>query len=158
MQCSRRWELNEIMNNNAENPQKGKNFEKIVQNWAEEYFERDFVSEAPVDIGNPPRPHRFDLVSEDNKIVIECKCYTWTESGNVPSAKLATLDEAILYMRSIACSMQKNIAMKYSWNEKKNISLADYFCEKKGHLLGDISVWEIDEEGDFRLIRDGQGF
>ena len=142
------------MNKNSDNPKVGKEFEKVTQEWAELYFDCEFDREKPVEIGYPPKPHKFDLVSKDESIVIECKCYTWTEGGNVPSAKLATLDEAILYMRNIARPAKKIIAMRLARNEKKQITLAEYFCDKKGHLLDDISVCELDDFGDFRLIRD----
>lgn len=144
------------MNKNSENPKVGKDFEKVTLEWAKRYFNCDFDSEKPVEIGEPPKPHKFDLVSKDESIVVECKCYTWTDGGNVPSAKLATLDEAILYLRSITHPAQKIIAMRFSWNDKKQKSLATYFCEKKDHLLGDISVWELDDFGDFSLIREGK--
>ncbi len=142
------------MNKNSENLEVGKAFERLVKEWAELYYDCEFDSEKPVRIGDPPKPHKFDLVSIDENIVIECKCYTWTEGGNVPSAKLAMLDEAILYLRSISFPAKKIIAMRFSWDEKKKKSLATYFCEKKGHLLGDISVYEFDDNGGFRLIRE----
>ena len=69
---------------------------------------------------------------------------------------IAMFDEAILYLRSILFSTNKVIAMRYSWDEKKQKTLAEYFCEKKGHLLGDISVCELDDHGDFSLIREGK--
>ena len=47
--------------------------------------------EKVVPVGNPPKEHRFDVVSADGDIIIECKCYTWTNGGNVPSAKMSTL-------------------------------------------------------------------
>ena len=135
------------MNSNSDNPRIGKAFEKAVKKWAVDYYDCGFNEEQPVDIGNPARPHKFDLVSQDSKIIIECKCYTWTDGGNVPSAKLATLDEAVLYLRSVTSSATKVIAMKKDYNKKKGITLADYFCDKKGHLLEDIKVVEFDEEG-----------
>lgn len=49
--------------------------------------------------------------------------------------------------------MKKIICMDYAWNDKKQITLARYFCDKKGHLLDDISVWELDEAGIFRQIK-----
>lgn len=143
------------MSKNSENPKIGKQFEEMALKWAETQFGSVFFVEKAVDIGNPPTPHKFDLVSKDEGIIIECKCYTWTESGNVPSAKLATLDEAILYMRSISRPAHKIIVMKYAWNEKKQMSLADYFIERKGHLLGDIAVWELDDNGSPKLKRKG---
>ena len=113
------------MNSNSDNPRIGKAFEKAVKKWAVDYYDCGFNEEQPVDIGNPARPHKFDLVSQDSKIIIECKCYTWTDGGNVPSAKLATLDEAVLYLRSVTSSATKVIAMKKDYNKKKGITLAE---------------------------------
>jgi len=41
--------------------------------------------------------HKFDLVSQNKKMVVECKKYYWTKGGNPPSAKFATLNEAVFY-------------------------------------------------------------
>ena len=142
------------MNSNADNPIIGRNFQKTVLEWARDYYETDFLEESVVNIGNPPRPHKFDIVSKDSKIIIECKCYTWTTGGNVPSAKLSILDEAVLYLRCTPISTKKIIAMKFDWNEKKQKSLAEYFCDKKNHLLDDVMVVEIDDAGGFRFIRE----
>lgn len=116
------------MNSNSDNPRIGKEFQRMVLAYAKEHFLHDFKEEKPVDIGNPPTPHRFDVVSEDEGI-IECKCYTWTEGGNVPSAKLATLDEAVLYMKSVCHPAKKIIVMEATDNN--GVSLAEYFCDKK---------------------------
>lgn len=140
------------MNSNSDNPRIGKEFQRMVLAYAKDHFLQDFIEEKPVNIGNPPTPHKFDVVSADESIIIECKCYTWTEGGNVPSAKLATLDEAVLYMKSICHPAKKIIAMKAA--ENNGVSLAEYFCDKKGHLLGDISVWEFDDNGYLRSVRE----
>ncbi|WP_026522837.1 hypothetical protein [Butyrivibrio sp. VCB2001] len=141
------------MNTNSENPKVGKEFEKVVRKLMEEYFGCRFVEEKAVLIGNPPMPHKFDMASIDEKIIVECKCYTWTKSGNVPSAKMATLDEAVLYMRSIPFEARKIIAIKLDRHDKREITLAQYFCDKKGHLLDDIEVWEVDDFGGYRILR-----
>lgn len=142
------------MNTNSENPKVGRTFEERTRQIAEKVFGVTFT-EIPVDIGNPSIPHKFDLVSPDESVIIECKCYTWTDGGNVPSAKIATLDEAVLYMRSIRHPARKIIAMKYSRNGKRSQTLAEYFCQNKGHLLEDISVWEIGDGDEPRILRDG---
>ena len=86
------------MNTNSQNPQVGRGFQSQVKAVAEEHFNTRFIDEKAVLVGQPAKEHRFDLVSEDSKIVIECKCYTWTNGNNVPSAKMSTLNEAVLYM------------------------------------------------------------
>ncbi len=144
------------MNKNSENPKVGKEFENATLKWAEKYFDCGFDMEKAVEIGNPPKAHRFDLVSKDESIIIECKCYTWTKSGNVPSAKLATLDEAILYLRSVSYPAKKIIVMRMAQNEKRKMTLAEYFYEKKGHLLGDVALWELNDYGDCKLIYEGE--
>ena len=144
------------MNSNSDNPKVGKAFQGVVKEKVEEYFGCPFIEEKPVLIGNPPTPHKFDVVSEDGKIIVECKCYTWTQGGNVPSAKLSTLDEAVLYMRSISFEAKKIIAIKLAYNSKGTTTLAEYFCDKKGHLLEDVEIWEVDEHGDFRILREGK--
>ena len=140
------------MNENSENPKIGKTFEQKTKRLAEELYGMPFGEKA-LDIGNPPAHHFFDLVSEDESIIIECKCYKWTDGGNVPSAKLATLDEAILYLKSVCKPAKKIIAMYCATNEKRGLTLAEYFCQKKNHLLDDISVWEIDDDNKLRIIR-----
>ena len=144
------------MNSNSDNPKVGKSFQCVVKETVEEHFGCPFIEEKPVLIGNPPTPHKFDVVSEDGKIIVECKCYTWTQGGNVPSAKLSTLDEAVLYMRSISFKAKKIIAIKLAYNQKGTTTLAEYFCDKKEHLLEDVEIWEVDEHGDFRILREGK--
>ena len=43
--------------------------------------------------------------------------------------------------------------MRMAWSEKRKMTLAEYFCEKKGHLLEDIVVLEIDEKDNARIVR-----
>ena len=137
---------------NSDNPIVGKDFQERVHVNATEYYKKEFIPEKAVKIGNPLTDHKFDLVSADGEIIIECKCYTWTKTWNVPSAKLATLDEAILYMRCVPYEAKKVIVMSRAYNPKNGYTLAEYFVERKGHLLGDISVVEMDEDGHFRII------
>lgn len=49
-----------------------------------------FEREVPLLLGDPPRRHKFDLASTDRKWVVECKNFTFTTSGNIPSGKLDT--------------------------------------------------------------------
>jgi len=101
-----------------------KNFKKKVQEIAEEKFNISFLNDHPIPVGKPVKEHKFDLVSEDNSIVIECKCYTWTDGNNVPSTKLSTLNVAALYLINLQKITHKIIAMKKDVrrNKAKNIS------------------------------------
>lgn len=79
---------------NSENPNRGKKFEEIVGQLLERHFKISFLYQQPILLGNPPKPHKFDWVSCDGGIVVECKYYSYTESGNNPSAKIMGLNEA----------------------------------------------------------------
>lgn len=140
---------------NAENPKKGADFQEQVQKWFQEQYGLPFESEVKIPIGNPPKDHKFDIVCRAKKIAIECKRYTWTESGNVPSAKMGFLNEAILYLSLLPEEYEKYIVMYSSRHEKKNESLAEYFYRMHYHLLQGVKVAEYNpEEREFRVIRE----
>ena len=141
------------MNTNSQNPQVGRGFQGRVKVVAEEHFSTRFIDEEAVLVGRPAKEHRFDLVSEDSKIVIECKCYTWTNGNNVPSAKMSTLNEAVLYMRSLPEGTRKILAIKKDVRTSNSETLASYYCRIYGHLLEDISIWEIDNDGNLLVVR-----
>lgn len=145
------------MNANSENPGVGKKFQERVLIIAKDRFGMAFVQENPVPVGKPSKDHRFDIVSSDKKIVIECKCYSWTNGNNVPSAKMSTLNEAVLYMRSLPENTKKIIAMKKDVRQRTAETLAGYYCRTYGHLLEDIEIWEIDDPGNLSIVRTTKG-
>ncbi len=83
------------MNTNSENPKVGKDFELVVKKLFEKEYNQPFELYKKIEIGNPPKEHCFDISNHNASIVAECKCYTWTETGHVPSAKMACLNEAV---------------------------------------------------------------
>jgi len=76
-----------IPTDNSLNPEKGRSFQKLAAKILSQHFNVEFHLDYPIPIGNPPKEHRFDLVSTDHNYIGECKNYSWTKSGNVPSAK-----------------------------------------------------------------------
>ncbi len=144
-----------MANLNSENTRVGRNFQEFVQRVLGEKYNTYFELEAAIAIGSPAKDHRFDLANTDRSIVAECKCYTWTDSGNVPSAKLMGLDEAVFYFDFLPVGTQKILCMKESVYKGKTETLADYYVRVHGHLLGDVSVFEISDDGVIRVIRDG---
>ena len=101
--------------------------------------------EVEIPIGDPPTEHAFNLANEDKSIVIECKDYSWTKAGNVPSAKVSTINEAVLYFSFLDANVRKILCLKKSVHIKKQGSFAEYYVRTYGHLLRDITVYEIDE-------------
>ena len=59
--------------------------------------------EVPLPIGKPAKSHHFDCVSEDGQIIVECKCYTWTNTGNITSC-LVNLSIAFYFVTFYAGS------------------------------------------------------
>lgn len=141
------------MNTNSENPKVGKEFQKRVLNIAMEWFQQSFIEERAVPIGKPAKDHKFDVVSIDGKRVIECKYYSWTNGNNVPSAKMATLNEAVLYMRNLPDDVHKILVMKKDVRVSNGETLAQYYVRINGHLLADIEVWEVDENNQVEVVR-----
>lgn len=142
------------MNTNSENPKAGKAFQELVCKSLEKYFNTDFDLEVPIPIGIPAKNHHFDCVSVDGKIVVECKCYTWNESGNIPSAKIRGLNEAVFYMNFLPEDKVKILCMTKALHSRKSESLAEYYHRIDGHLLGNVKLFEIDENGSITIIRD----
>ena len=136
------------MNKNSENPKVGRLFQEYVCKMMSQHFKQHFDLEVPIPIGKPAKNHKFDCVSEDKKIVVECKCYTWTETGNSPSAKLGALNEAVFYMSYLPEDTKKIIVTKKSRHPKKTETLAEYYYRTYMHLLKGITLMEVDAETD----------
>ena len=123
------------MNANSDNPRVGREFQERVCMIMQQYWGKNFELEVALPIGSPPKKHRFDCVSKDRSIVVECKCYTWTDSGNVPSAKLMGMNEAIFYISYLPANVKKILCIKKAVHPKKEETLAEYYCRIDGHLL-----------------------
>ena len=144
-----------MANANSENPHVGRRFQELVQSILEKKFCTSFEQEAAVAIGKPAKDHKFDLANGDRSVVAECKCYTWTDSGNIPSAKLMGLDEAVFYFSFLPVETKKILCMKKATFKGKTESLAEYYVRAHGHLLGDVFVYEIADDGTMKEIRNG---
>lgn len=128
---------------NSENPKKGRDFEEMVSQSLGERYKTSFKKQS-INIGVPPKAHNFDLVSEDGNIIVECKNYSWTETGNIPSAKIAFLNEAILYLSHAPVSSKKIIVLKKDNHLKRKESLAEYYVRTYFHLLDGVMIMELD--------------
>ena len=138
---------------NSDNPRRGAEFQRQVKEWFEKHYEGEFVLEYKIPIGEPKKDHKFDIVNPEKKIAIECKRYTWTETGNVPSAKMGFANEAAFYLSFLPEEYDKIIVLLKSYNSKREETLAEYYYRINHHLLGDVKVAEFDpEESAFRII------
>ena len=101
------------------------------------------------------KPHKFDFGCQDQKIIVECKSHTWTESGNIPSAKLTTWDQAMLYFFLSPRSYKKIFAVRRDLNPHTKESLAEYYIRTHFHVIPDeVEFWEADEaKGCFKQVQ-----
>lgn len=93
------------------------------------------------------KQHKFDLGCKETKVIVECKSHIWTEGGNVPSAKLTTWDQAMLYFYLAPRSYRKLFVVKKDTNPKTGESLADSYLRTHNHVIPDeVEFWEVNEE------------
>ena len=138
---------------NSDNPWIGADFQNQVKDWFQRHYNKAFDSEKKLPIGAPLKDHKFDIVDKDNTIAVECKRYTWTVSGHVPSAKMGFTNEAAFFLSFLPESFEKYIVLMYSWHDKRQESLAEYYYRTYHHLLGNIEVAEYDPARDqLRII------
>ena len=131
---------------NSDNPRVGAEFQKKVRDWFQEHYGVGFELETKIAIGKPAKEHKFDIVNMEQKIVVECKCYTWTETGNVPSAKMGFANEAAFYLSFLSDDYTKYIVLLRSFHKKRKESLAEYYYRTNRHLLGKTIIAEYDPE------------
>jgi hypothetical protein len=123
----------------------GRDFERAVASYLGDTLQSSFS----LDIGfTKLKSHRFDLGCAEKKVIVECKSHTWTAGGNVPSAKLTTWDQAMLYFSLAPDCYRKIFAVKHDVRNKSGNaeSLADYYIRTHGHVIpGGVEIWELDE-------------
>ena len=137
---------------NSSNAQRGADFEQLVREVLASELDLDLALSLAVPIGDPPKPHRFDLGSLEQQVVAECKNHTWTKTNNIPSARITTLREAVFYLRLAPEGYRRILAMKRHTHPDRDESLAEYFVRLNQHLLGDVEVIEIAEPGTLRSL------
>jgi len=81
------------------NTERGKLFQLRCRDALKRTLGREIDLEVPLEIGG--KVHSFDLATRERDFVAECKSFAFTATGNIPSAKITTLREAAMYLRSI---------------------------------------------------------
>lgn len=137
---------------NSGNAQRGRDFEQLVRNVFDAEQGLRLTLSMSVPIGRPSKAHNFDLGSVDPAVVVECKNYTWTRTNNVPSAKITTLREAVFYLRLSPPGYRRILALKRHNHPDRAESLAEYFVRLNRHLLDDVEVVEISENGSLSVL------
>ena len=93
------------------------------------------------------KDHKFDMGCSEQKVIIECKSHTWTESGNSPSAKLTTWDQAMFYFSLAPRDYKKIFVVKHDIRPKSGETLCAYYLRTHFNVIPDkAEFWELDEE------------
>ena len=129
---------------NSMNTGKGKDFQQKAAEILSRHYKVSFRIEFPIPIGDPPKEHKLDLVSDDLQFVGESKNYSWTEGSNVPSAKMGFLNEAVFYLQHLPKEKKRFVVMRRDVDEKHKESLAEYYYRSNRHLLNGVFLIEID--------------
>ena len=138
---------------NQLNPERGRTFQKRASDVLSQHFGVEFHIDYPIAIGTPPKKHKFDLVSIEQRYVGECKNYSWTESGNIPSAKMGFVNEAVFYLLHLPRGVHRFVVMRRDTHPKHSETLAEYYYRIYSHLLDDVFVIELDAEtGDLKEL------
>ena len=124
----------------------GQDFETVAQ----DYFHQKGISlrnSFSVLIGvSSKKDRKFDLGSDNPPVLVECKSHTWTQGGNIPSAKITVWNEAMYLFLLAPKRFQKVLFVRRDFSERRGVSLAEYYVRNYGHLIpGDVEIWEYDE-------------
>jgi hypothetical protein len=125
----------------------GRLFEVAAQKF---FLDTDGITLRPsfaveVGVSNNKKKHRFDLGSDAPAVLVECKSHTWTQTGNMPSAKMTVWNEAMYYFHVAPREFRKIMfVLKHS---RRGLSLASYYLQTHGHLVPDgVEIWEFDSD------------
>jgi hypothetical protein len=126
----------------------GRDFEEV----ARDYFLRieglKLQKNFPVEVGAniTKKCRRFDLGSEEPPILVECKSHRWTETGNMPSAKVTVWNESMFYFHIAPSRYRKVLFVLRDVHTRKTESLAEYYIRNCAHLIpAGVSIIEFDE-------------
>lgn len=125
----------------------GADFEKV----ALLYFETQgirLIRDFPLELGvhRNKKRHNFDLGSTDPKIIIECKSHRWTAGSKVPSAKMTTWNEVMLYFHIAPKDFKKVFFALHDKRQTTRETLVSYYKRTYYHLIPkDVEFLEFDE-------------
>jgi hypothetical protein len=128
------------------NAEKGRLFQHRCGDALQRFLNRPVNSDVSIEISKARR-HTFDLATPELDVVAECKAFAWTSGGNVPSAKIAHLREAVSQLRSLEGKVRLYLLLKRDVRPRTRESLAEYFVRLNRDLLGEVIVAEMPEEG-----------
>jgi len=142
------------------NAHAGREFERE----ASKYFLRAeslaLTSDFNVDIGvgTSKKAHGFDLGSKNPAVLIECKSHNWTETGNMPSAKVTVWNEAMYFFHLAPSHFRKVLFVLRAEHPSRKETLAEYYVRLQSHLIPEgVSILEYDSKSGHARYLKGEG-
>jgi hypothetical protein len=90
----------------------------------------------PVEVGLMKKKiHYFDLGTDKEKILVECKSHKWTAGAKVPSAKMTVWNEAMYYFHLAPLDYRKILFVLHDRREKEGESLLAYYKRTHFHMI-----------------------
>jgi hypothetical protein len=126
----------------------GRKFEEEAKRYFYTHESMALTSNYAIDIGVATvcKQRRFDLGSDRPPVLIECKSHRWTETGNMPSAKVTVWNESMYYFHIAPNRFRKILFVLKDVHEKRQVSLAQYYCRNYAHLIPPgVEIVEYDE-------------
>jgi hypothetical protein len=127
------------------NTERGKAFQIACCEALRNQFGRDFDFEVSLQCEG--KAHSFNLATSEKDIVVECKAFSFTQSGNNPSAKITTLREAISFRGQSKGMSREFWFLSTPADPIRGETLGKYFVRLNSHLLGNVLVMEMAESG-----------
>lgn len=129
------------------NAQAGKDFELAAKQFLSSIgIELSSDVKIPIGVGHKKKVHAFDLGCLNTNIIVECKSHKWTDSSNVPSAKLTVWNEAMYYFLVAPNGFRKIMFVLHDFSNKRGETLAEYYIRTYCHLIPDgVEFWEYNE-------------
>jgi len=130
------------------NTQVGRDFEAVAYKY---FFEGEGLKLQkcfPLEIGagTSKKCRQFDLGLEEPAILVECKSHRWTETGNMPSAKVTVWNESMFYFHIAPNHYRKVLFVVRDIHARRAESLAEYYVRNYSHLIPPgVSIIEFDE-------------
>jgi hypothetical protein len=128
------------------NTEKGRRFQEACKVALEQALGCCFETEVRISAPGL-KTHKFDLATPRRDILVECKAFTWTRGGNVPSAKITHLREAVGHLRQMPGARTLYLVIKKGLHPKRGETLAAYFVKLNKEILGQVTVLELTESG-----------
>jgi len=126
--------------------QKWRIFEEGTRKILESHFKTKFPADDFVDIKGKSK--RFDFVDIKNKIVGDAKYYSFTKSGNRPSAKFSILNEYIWLLQKLPKPWRKFIVIG------KDKSLVEKYVKEYKPWLENVMIFYSDGKSVLKKIKE----